>query len=366
MKVCMVTPRYPPNIHGGGEISCSLLVKELSQHIDIDIISFDGNVIKRKEDNIERVNIGRLESKVINNIKAYNFLKNKVRNYDIIHTYNVDLLPVVGFLTKKYNIKTVGTLNGIVYSNSLGTFRSRLFSFRYYRNKFLMKYIKNITIFSTICQFFKEKWSKDGIPEEKIVVIPTLLDPDFPVVKKVESDKIRLLYVGNYSPTRAKEIDMLLNIYSKLKKQNISLTVVGKGKDKVAELVRMYKPENEVDLVGEKKYIEMPKVYANVDFFVHPCTYPKAMERVIFEAMLNGLCVLTTGNDYYSSIIQHQKSGILIYPPSSTAFATEIQKLINNPRIIQKIAKNSKKRLYDVCAPDICAKKYLDLYEELI
>jgi len=366
MKVLMVTPRYPPNIHGGGEISCSLLVKELSKHIDINVLSFDGNIVKKRENNVTRVNIGKLQSKVINNIKAYNLLKDKIGNYDIIHTYNMELLPAVGFLTKKKNIKTVGTLNGIVYSNSLSYFKSKIFSFRYYRNKFLMKYIKNIIIFTTICQFFKEKWSEDGIPDNKIVVVPTLLDPNFPVVKKIKSNKIRFLYVGNYSPTRAKEISMLLDIYSKLKKQNISLTIVGKGKNKVAELVKIYNPKNEVKLEGEKNYNEIQNVYANADIFIHPCIYPKAMERVIFEAMCNNICVVTTGNEHYSSIIQHQKSGILIYPLSSEKFATELQNLIDNPKIVQNISKNSKKRLFDVCAPDKSAKKYLELYEEII
>ena len=148
MRVLMVTPRYPPNVHGGGEISCSLLVKELGKHIDIDVFSFDGNILSPGDEKIERVNIGGFKNKVINNILAYNVLKNKINHYDIFHTYNLDFMPVVGLLTKKFPIKSVGTLNGIVYSNSMSTFKFKFLSYRYYRNELLMKYIKQITFYN--------------------------------------------------------------------------------------------------------------------------------------------------------------------------------------------------------------------------
>jgi len=56
MKVLIITPRYPPAFHGGGEISVKLLAENLKKNnIDVTVLSFDGN----KEEIINNVNIIR-------------------------------------------------------------------------------------------------------------------------------------------------------------------------------------------------------------------------------------------------------------------------------------------------------------------
>ena len=355
MKICMITPRYPPNIHGGGEISCKLLVDSLSDHnVDVDVISAD------------RV-FPSIKNKDILNIKMFKYLKNKLNDYDVFHTYNMSLLKSVGALTKKFNIKSLATLNGIVFSPSLSTYFLKYGSPRFYRNIFLVyRYIKYIKRFTTLFQYFKDKWVRDGIPEDRIIVIPNMIDSNFHPTRRTKSNKIRLLYVGNYSRTRSEEIRKLIEIYSLLKKQDIVLYLVGKGKEKVEELIKLYKPKNSLNHLGEKLYTELPKIYANADIFFHPSKFPKVADRVIYEAMMSGVCVITTGNDYYSSIIRDMKNGLLVYPLDVNVFAEKLQILIENTSLRKKLAHNGKSSIYEKCNPETISNQYLTIYNDIM
>ena len=84
------------------------------------------------------------------------------------------------------------------------------------------------------------------------------------------------------------------------------------------------------------------------------------------EAMQAGLCVITTGNDYYSPIIRNMKDGVLIYPCTSRKLAEKIQLLIDNPDLRIELSKNAQKKVYEICHPKKIIKRYMEIYQELI
>ena len=365
MRVALVVPRYPPNIRGGGEISSSLLAKAIKKYVDIEVFSFDGREFKEKE--VDGIKVNRISTKqspfkILKNIEAYNFLRKIVKNYDIFHTYNMDLLPAVGLLTKKYDIKSIATLNGIVFSPSMSTYFIKHLSPKFYRNKLMMEYIKNIKHFTTICPYYKENWVKDGIEEKRITVIPNMIDPSFKVIKNDKSDDvIRILFIGNYAKWR--NLDILLKAYSKLKCQkNTELLIVGKGWE---DTIRKYETKNKITYLGAIPYSKMAEVYSKCDIFVQPYLYPVPGGRVLIEALQSGLAVITTGNEYYTPIIRNRKDGILIYPMDEKELLEKMQLLIEDEKLREEIAKNGKKRVYEVCSPEKIAEKYVEIYENL-
>lgn len=348
----MVTQFYPPIIHGGGEISCKLLVDNLKKHINVEVITFGNSLSK---------------SKILANIQAYRQIKKKIDDYDIFHTYNMTLTPCIGKITEKYNINSIATLNGIVFSPSLSTYNYKYLSPKFYRNKVLFRYIKNIKHFTTLFQVFKDDWIKDGLPSDKITVIPSMIDTNFKCIKS-NSDRstVNLLYVGNYSPTRGEEIRKVIESYSLLEKQqDISLTIVGKGKSQVINLINKYKPKNPIELLGEKSYSEMPKIYKDKDIFIHPSILPKTTDRVIYEAVLSGLCFITTGNNYYSTIFKTGKDGILLYPMTSKKLSENIQMLIDNKPLRKKLAIKGRQTVIRECSPEAITRKFLGVYNKM-
>ena len=128
------------------------------------MISFDGDITSKSE--IDGVKVTRIkacplsasQSKIPINLQAFNYLKKRVKDYDIFHTYNMDLMPAVGLLTKLYGIRSVATLNGTVFSSqgewyhkykTSSDIRAKLVGIAFIlRNKLMMPAIKNINYFT--------------------------------------------------------------------------------------------------------------------------------------------------------------------------------------------------------------------------
>ena len=191
MNVCIVTPRYFPNSRGGGERSCHLIASELNHTVNVEVISFDGKTTSSTE--IDGVSVHRLKpassEKTSLNIQCFNYLRNRLGKFDLIHTYNMDLMPSIGLLTGRYKINSVATLNGTVFSrmnewyykfiNSKSNMKHNIFSISLLsRNVFLIELIKKIRKFTALCRFRRESFIQEGLPGEKITVIPNILDID--------------------------------------------------------------------------------------------------------------------------------------------------------------------------------------------
>lgn len=381
-KVCIVTPRYPPNKKGGGEISCSLLARELSNYVDVEVISFDGNATSVSDvDGVKVIRKNPItphEIKTPINLQAYQLLKKKLSDYDIFHTYNHDLMPAVGLLTKYHGIKSVATLNGSVYFSSIdpsGWYQSYKTSLNpktklkglyiVSRNKIMLPAIQNIKAFTALSPFNRDKFAEDGIPSNKIRIIPNMLDSSFIPLKKEGTDDItKILYMGNFA--FGKGVDTLISAYSRLEKQDIELVVGGDNNtSKVDELIKKLRPKNKVEVLSKVAYEETHELYAKADIFIAPYPYPYPIGRTILEALKSGVCVISTGNDYYSPIIKDMKSGVLIYPCTVEKLSDKTQMLIDNPNLRKKLANNGQHRVEKVCAPKNIIKEYISIYERL-
>ncbi len=379
MKICIVTPRYLPNTKGGGGISCHLLSRELSKIHDVEVISFDGDNNSNEEiDGVKVIRKKRIsKDKVIQNMICFNFLRKRVYKYDIIHTYNMDLMPAIGLLTKIYNIKSVATLNGAVFSRQGEWYssyknnyniKSKIIGFLMLsRNMLLMRLIKEVSIFTTLCPFYKSIYNLEGIINNKIVVIPNMIDLKFMVkLNNKNTDKVSMLYLGNYR--WRKGLDILINAYSMLKKQNISLTIAGFGKDrhKIQKLIKNNKIKNTINLLDRIPYKSVPDIYFRSDIFIQSYRYPEPIGRTLIESMQSGLCVITTGENHHSTIIRNMIDGILVYPCTSKKIKEKMQLLIDDRSLMMRIKKESRKRVYEVCAPDKIINKYIKVYDKIL
>jgi len=378
MKVCIVTPRYPPIVKGGGEISVSLLARELSKFVEVNVVSFDRNLtsVSVVDDiPVTRVHpIAPHDLKLPQNLQALRILREKIGTCDIFHSYNHDLMPSLGFLTKKHGINSVATLNGSVYFHSLDTgghfksgnpVRRAAISLIKLRNKFALHYIENIKMFTTLSTFYRDKFAEAGIPKDKIRIVTNMLDPNFKPKQNIKAKaKVIILYTGSYIFSRG--IDILIDAYSRLEEQNVELIIAGDSPQKIQPLIKKFEPKNDVNVVGKISYDKLPDLYALADIYVLPYRYPYPVGRTILEAMVSGVPTITTGNSYYSPIIEDMKSGVLIYPMEAEKLAEVIQRLIDSPNLRKRLSHNAKKRVRDVCSPHKISRKYLEIYERLI
>jgi len=372
MKVLIVTPRYYPKTRGGGERSIHLIAKGLSEHVDLEVYCQDG--VESEMEVVEGIRVSRtkllLYGKMAMNLKCFkdNYRKNE---YDLVHSYNMDLMPAVGLLTKLNPIKTVATLNGRVYSrhsewydnlkNNPTAYQRLIGTSFLMRNTLMKKLVKQIHAYTVLCQYRREVFVREGLNRETITVVPNILDLGFKAEKPVFGDKLRILFVG--SMNWLKGLDILLQAYSLLDKGNIELIIAG-VEQKDFPTIPEY--DNPITFKGRIPYKKIPKMFANADIYINSYRYPEPVSRSVMEAMQSGLPVITTGTPLLSPIVRDGLDGVLVYPITPKNLAEAIQFLIDNPRLRRGMGQSALRRVYEVCHPERIARLYLKVYRKTL
>jgi len=372
MNVLILTPRYYPNTPGGGARSVHLIAKALNPRIGLEVYSQDGE--KTKIEDVEGISVirkkQRSREKISMNIRC---IKDLMRNHehDLVHCYNMDLMPAAGFLTNYLHVKSVATLNGRVYSRHSEWYDRYLHapginskvkgSLFLLRNTFLKSFVREINQYSVLCQYRREVFVREGLDREKFTIIPNILDTSFQPHAPIQGDKVRILYVGSLN--WLKGLDVLLQAYSLLEKGPVELVVVGVSRK---DAPAYPEPLNSITFKGRLPYEELPTVYAQSDIYINSYRYPEPVSRSIMEAMQTGLPVITTGTPAYSPIVRDGIDGYLVYPFTPRTLADAMQYLIDNSEIRKTMGVSAKARVEEICDPKRIAGLYLEMYRKAL
>lgn len=304
MKISLVTPRYPPNHAGGGEISARLLAEQLQARevADVTVYSFDGE----SEETVEGVQIRRLADLpqypyTLPNEIVYRKLRAVNPDPDLFHAYNMHLHAAVGRLSERLNTPAVATLNAypLIDWSEVGitpSLQRRLYEqtlLRLERPR-LKRQIRNIDLFLPLSRAVEEIYREHGFANADFRVVPNMLDPDFEIPERsTPTDGVQLLYVGHLRDTKG--VQYLVDAMDILSDE-FELTVVGGGPEQ-ADLEARAEAGPASDLIeftGSVPYESVTQAYADADIFVHPGIWPEPFGRTILEAMQAGLPVVAT------------------------------------------------------------------------
>lgn len=281
--------------------------------------------------------------KVILKIRRIN---NKMK-LDIIHGHSgSSVLAIVTVLASK--------VTGVpaVHTTYCPVRKSKM-SFLY---KYFYRGLKNII---AVSNNIKTSMIEVGIPKEKITVIPPTIDYSVfrPGIGKgireklnIKADDFVILYLGNL--TKTKGIDTVLDALAIVREQyhfirlllGIELSHTGTKirKNEITEKINSCNLTQNVTELGLMPHVE--KVMDTADIVVAPfqqtftvADYP----LTVLESMAVGNPVITTKVGGLPEFIENGKTGIFIDPNNPQDLASEIMKLIDNPRMRKDIGRQA-------------------------
>ncbi|WP_188423735.1 glycosyltransferase family 4 protein [Haloferax sulfurifontis] len=339
MRVAIITPRYPPNVHGGGEISVQLLANELSPQVDrVEVFSFDG-AGARSVDGIKVHRFRSLPHQILecSNLLAYLPLRRKLKqleSFDVLHSYNIVLNPVVGRLSSQMDVPSVATLNSydLLPKSAFGIKappKRRLYELLSMgtTGRIIRSETKRINRFITLSDASRTIYRENGFQDVPIDVVPNMLDPSFKIPESgTDSNSYQLLFVG--SLIREKGVKYLIESLSHLS-SDISLRVVGTGdqRQSLESLANRLEVNSRVDFTGQIPYEQLRQYYTDADLFVHPGIWPEPFGRTLLEAMQAGLPVVATNLGGPAEIVQQDE---LLCPPRNAKKLAETISLARN------------------------------------
>lgn len=370
LDIAIVTPRYPPNSSGGGETSAKLLATQLARTDgigNVTVYSFDGAGIGTN-DGVTVARLGTVSSTVteLQNVQTAWKLRKQLQLFDIVHAYNMELHPTVGFVSDRYDIPSVATLNSYHFfpasvTNTTPGSLERLYELigQPTTGTIMRHYMKRIDAFVALSQSIRDIYTERGFGECHIEQINNMIDPEFRPPADRSTDGYSLLYVG--SLTENKGVQYLIRALSSLPEQ-YHLRIVGTGprRNLLAEQATSLGVSDRVEFSGYVPYDQIGAVYAEADIFVHPGIWPEPLNRTVLEAMQAGLPVVCTDIGGPPEVIPDRE--LLCEPGNPSALAASIESAREQSAEIGERNQKHVSRNHD---PSVIVPEIVDLYHEL-
>jgi glycosyltransferase involved in cell wall biosynthesis len=175
-----------------------------------------------------------------------------------------------------------------------------------------------------ISEFAKSTFVKEGVPEQKLVVLGRGADPGKFTYREKKDNIFRVLFVGRIGIRKG--VQYLLEAWKELKLNNAELVLAGNIEDSFRPLLENYKKLKNVVIPGFLK--DPVEAYYNATVFAFP-SLEDGGAKATYEAMTAGLPLITTENS--GSLIRDGIDGFVVPVRDSESIKRKIVFFYENP-----------------------------------
>ncbi len=287
-----------------------------------------------------------LPAKKINDYFFNIFVFKNIKKSKIIHSWEN---------SKKF-IKKVQNLDSIIIFDVSIVAR---------KNNDLEKWFSNklIDYFIVPSEFSKKELIKYySIPSHKFFIIPFGVDINkYKPISKIKK-KEGIIFIFSGSLASRKGILCLLNSWDHLNLSDAKLVICGRSHVTTRKQIKKYKKNKTITFKGHLNEENLIKEYQKADVFVFP-SLREGSAKATYEAMACGLPIITTPNA--GSVARDKKDGFIIMPKSVKEIKEKILYFYNNPKEIEKMGKNARKRA-EKFTWERYGKNVVDVYEKVL
>ncbi len=196
-----------------------------------------------------------------------------------------------------------------------------------------------------------------------------LADEDYSWIKKniFYANKNTLIITSIAELHERKGLKYLIQALPEVIKKfpNIKLVIIGEGPDRknLENLVKNLSLQKHVVLLGKQK--EIPKLLKSSDIFCLP-SRREAFGLVNTEAMMAKLPVIASSVGGIPEIVKDGETGILVDPEDSPGLAKALIELVSNEKKREEMGEKGYKRVLSDFNSKAMAKKYEDIYSEVL
>jgi glycosyltransferase involved in cell wall biosynthesis len=201
--------------------------------------------------------------------------------------------------------------------------------------------------------------TRDGVPADKIVVIPNGRDPAIyrPERKEPSSRPPRLMWVGQLDVTKRPEL--FIQVVEKLTEEGIMVEAMMVGDGPRAPELAAAAAGAGVVMMGRRA--DVPDLLASSDLFVFTGRPPEGMPGVLIEAGLSGLATVSTRAPGAGEVIVDGVTGALVDVDDQVGLFEAVKRLVTDPTTRQQMGEEARLR----CAESFSIDATVDRWREL-
>jgi glycosyltransferase involved in cell wall biosynthesis len=304
-------------------------------------------------------------------LRAYFFLRSRLKNYDIVHD-NQSLSYGVWAISKR--VPTLATIHHPVTVDrqiavrSESTALQKMKQWRWHSFIGMQKRVSR----SLACIIAVSKSARDDICRDfntradAFRIVPNGINTDlFYPIPEIKRRKNRII-VTNSADTPLKGLNYLFRAVAELaKKQEIEATVIGTPKENgtIVKLIRELDIGRFIHFTGRIDDGEFVRQYARATVAVVPSVY-EGFGLPVGEAMACAVPVISTTGGALPEVVGD--AGLLVPPADHEALARAIGEILCNPERANKLGQAGYQRVHEQFTWSKAAEKTVDAYCEVI
>jgi phosphatidylinositol alpha-mannosyltransferase len=153
-----------------------------------------------------------------------------------------------------------------------------------------------------------------------------------------------LLWVGRLD--RQKGFPVAVRAFGLLSEEqpDLSLVVVGEGRDRGAVGLLPAAARGRVVMVGAVTHDRLPAYHAAADVSLSPALGQESFGLVLVEAMAAGVPVVASDIAGYREVIRHGTDGLLVAPNDPGALAGAVRRILSDPSLATSLREGGRRR----------------------
>jgi len=386
MKVGTLTWEYPPRVVGGIARHCEGLAKALvNQKHDVHLITLDFPGSPDYEE-IDGVKVYRTSTELghpnfLTWVLMFNhFLSKRMADitkkvdFDVMHVH--DWLAAFSGISFKHYIKKpmVLTVHSTEVGRAQGLHSPDSFSINgiewwstYEANRVI---VCSQSMKKEICNHF-------NIPEKKVDVIPNAID-----IEKYQTSIDRGLVRQRYGVgwgeklvlcvgrlVSQKGIEYFIRAIPQIARHfpEAKYIIVGEGwsRDSLEAEARASGHATKIRFTGFASDQEVINLMTSADVLVVPSIY-EPFGIVALEGMATGVPVVASQVDGLAEIIEHDRTGIFVFPKNPESIAWGIERILSDYDHAKWMTENAKEKLHKAYSWEAVAMKTVEVYKKVI
>jgi glycogen(starch) synthase len=386
MKIGTLTWEFPPRVVGGIARHCEGLAKALvkqNHEVHLFTLDFPGSPNYEEMDGVKvyRASTELGHPNFLTWVLLFNhFLTKRMADvtskvdFDVMHVH--DWLAAFSGISFKHYLKKpiVLTVHSTEVGRAQGLHSPDSFSINgiewwamYEANRVI---VCSHSMKNEICDHF-------NLPREKVDVIPNAIDATKYQIS-VDRGAVRqrygvgygeklILCVGRLVPQKG--IEYFIRAIPRIAKRypEAKFVIVGEGwsRDILEAEAHASGHGRKIQFTGFASDQEVINLMTSADVLVVPSIY-EPFGIVALEGMATGVPVVASKVGGLSEVIEHDRTGLFVYPKNPESIAWGIDKVLSDPDHAKWLTENAKEKLHKAYSWEAVAMKTVDVYRKVV
>ncbi len=228
------------------------------------------------------------------------------------------------------------------------------------RNYFIHNEIfKKVDLFIAPSQFLRQRFIREGIPEDKIIFLDCGIEHNnLENINRIQTTTLRFGFIG--SILQHKGIEVLIKAFNSI--ENAELKIFGKLDNNNLKFKSLISNPR-IKFVGEVEEDEKQRAYNQIDVLIVPSIWYENAPVVIHEAYYSGIPVIASRLGGMAEYVRDNETGLLFETGNSDDLAVQINRMIENPSLVERFRNNLPKYLSLEKHAEVVEKLYLDILQ---